>query len=105
MRKKRTDRTFAIYRLWVAGQSYIGLTVKNESTVLKSVHRRIGKHWSRCFRETEKSWNLYEVMRSLSCISEIEFEILATVRGKSEAHKLERSLIASEAPELNTDVR
>ena len=86
-------------------ESYIGITVKGESTILKSVHRRIGKHWSRANRETEKSWNLYEAMRELSCISEIEYEILATVRGKTEGHNIERELIRNEVPSLNTDIR
>ena len=100
-RKKRTDRTHIIYRLWVGVESYVGITAKTESTVLKSVHRRIGKHWSRANREN-KSWNLYDVMRGLSCISEIEYEIVATVRGKSSGHKLERELIKTETPTLNT---
>ena len=100
-RKKRTDRTHIIYRLWVGVESYVGITAKTESTVLKSVHRRIGKHWSRANREN-KSWNLYDVMRELSCISEIEYEIVATVRGKYAGHKFERELIKTESPTLNT---
>ena len=102
-RKKRTDRTHAIYRLWVDGMSYIGVTVKGESTVLKSVHRRIGKHWSRANRE-DKDWTLYNAMRRLECISEIEFEILATVRGKTAAHAVECDMIREYAPELNSDL-
>ena len=100
-RKKRTDRTHIIYRLWVGVESYVGITAKTESTVLKSVHRRIGKHWSRANREN-KCWNLYDVMRGLSCISEIEYEIVATVRGKSAGHKFERELIKTESTTLNT---
>ena len=103
-RKKRVDRTHAIYMLYINGRKYIGVTARTESTVIKSVRTRINKHWYRAQTET-KDWLLCEAMRGLQDRSEIEFEILATVRGKADAHREEVRLRRKFRPELNTDCR
>jgi hypothetical protein len=103
-RKKRTDRNHIIYELVVAGQRYIGVTAKTETTVLKSVRARAAKHFYRAKTET-KNWLLCEALRSLSCKEDIEIRVHEIVRGKAEAHKREVELRRQLRPELNTDVR
>lgn len=103
-RKKRSDRLHAIYMLHIDGLRYIGVTARTESTVLKSVRSRINKHWYRAQTES-KDWLLCEAMRKLEDRSHIEFEILATVRGKADAHHEEVRLRRKFRPELNTDIR
>ena len=102
-RKKRSDRRHVIYKLEVAGLSYIGLTVF-ERTEKKSVVRRFQKHVSRAKRETGKKWSLCTAIRKHGAEA-FTVTPVATVRGKAEAHKVERKLIRKMRPALNTDVR
>ena len=102
-RRRRTDRTHIIYKIQSGTDSYIGVTAKTESTVLKSVRTRMNKHLYRS-RTEDKSWALYEALRGRGpeCFC---YSIVAVVRGKTEAHQLERALIRELRPTLNTDVR
>ncbi len=102
-RKKRADRTHIIYRIESGTDFYIGVTAKTESTVLKSVKTRINKHIYRS-RSEDKSWALYECMRERGT-SGFTVNVLAVMRGKTEAHTFERDLIRTHRPNLNTDVR
>jgi len=102
-RKKRTDRTHIVYRIESDSDFYIGVTAKTESTVLKSVRVRMNKHLYRS-RTEAKSWRLYEALRERGTAA-FRYGIVAVVRGKREAHILERSLIRELRPTLNTDVR
>jgi len=90
-RKKRNDRTHAIYEIIVAGQSYIGLTDKTKSTIKKSVELRFAKHAERA-RNESKPWPLYSALRKhgIECV---DLFILETVRGKKNAHFRECELI------------
>ena len=102
-RKKRSDRTHVIYMIKSGDDFYIGVTAKTESTVKKSVMTRCRKHLYRS-RSEDKSWALYEAIRERG-IGAFTVGILAVLRGKTAAHKLERELIRTHAPNLNTDVR
>jgi len=102
-RRRRTDRTHIIYKIMSGTDFYIGVTAKTESTVQKSVRVRMNKHLYRS-RSENKSWALYEALRGRGpeCFC---YGIVAVVRGKTEAHQLERALIRELRPTLNTDVR
>lgn len=102
--KKRSDRNHIIYQIMGPEGSYIGVTAKTESTVLKSVRARIAKHWYRAKTET-KSWALCELLRSYASKEDIDVRVLEIVRGKREAHARERALIRAENPFYNTDKR
>ncbi len=98
-RKKRTDRTHILYELIVAGQSYIGITAKTQTTVLKSVRLRFAKHVERA-RNENKDWPLYKALKKYGEDS-VEVFILETVRGKAAAHVRECELIKTLKPKLN----
>ena len=102
-RKKRADRTHIIYKIVSGTDCYIGVTARTESTVLKSVRVRMNKHLYRS-RSEDKSWALYEALRERGpeCFC---YSIVAVVRGKSDAHQVERALIRELRPNLNTDIR
>ena len=102
-RKKRTDRTHIVYMLTSGADFYIGVTAKTASTVKKSVMTRCMKHLYRS-RSEDKSWALYECMRERG-VDTFNLMVVDVVRGKTEAHKLEREMIREHKPNLNTDVR
>jgi hypothetical protein len=102
-RRRRTDRTHIIYKIMSGTDFYIGVTAKTESTVLKSVRVRMNKHLYRS-RTEDKSWALYEALRNRGP-GAFAYGIVAVVRGKREAHSVERALIRELRPTLNTDVR
>ena len=103
-RKKRTDRTHIIYEIRTSEGSYIGVTAKTESTVLKSIRSRAAKHFYRA-KKDGKEWLLCEVLRSYTSKDEIDIRAVELIRGKKPAHTRERELIAIMNPELNTDKR
>lgn len=103
-RKKRTDRNHIIYEIRTAEGSYIGVTAKTESTVLKSLKARAAKHFYRAKKEA-KDWLLCEVLRSYTSKDQIDIRAVELIRGKAAAHTRERELIALMNPELNTDKR
>jgi hypothetical protein len=102
-RKKRTDRTHIIYMIESGADFYIGVTAKTMSTVKKSVLVRCNKHMYR-MRSEDKSWMLYETMRERGTES-FTVRVMAVVRGKTEAHTVERDMIRTMRPNLNTDMR
>ncbi len=104
MRAKRSDRNHIIYELVVQGDSYIGVTAKTETTVLKSVRARAAKHFYRAHSEM-KDWALCRALRLLTDKNDIEIRVHEIVRGKSAAHKREVEIRRTVRPTLNTDVR
>jgi len=102
-RKKRSDRTHIIYMIESGSDFYIGVTAKTASTVKLSVMTRCRKHLYRS-RSEDKSWMLYETMRERG-VGAFTVRVIAVVRGKSEAHSVERALIREMKPNLNTDTR
>ena len=102
-RKKRSDRRQVIYKLEVASEFYIGLTVF-ERTEKKSVVRRFQKHVSRAKVETGKKWALCKAIRKYGAEA-FKISVVKTVRGKAAAHTFERALIMKMKPTLNTDIR
>jgi hypothetical protein len=97
IRKKRNDRNYVLYRLFVDEQEYIGLTVSNGRAFLRSVKVRVQKHMSRANVEN-KDWTLCEALRSAEVV---EYEVLEVVRGRKPAYQRERELIAEYQPSLN----
>jgi hypothetical protein len=96
-RKKRNDRNYVLYRLFVNGQEYIGLTVSNGRAFLRSVKVRVQKHISRSMVEN-KDWTLCNALRSADVV---EYEVIEVIRGRKAAYSRERELIAEYQPELN----
>jgi hypothetical protein len=103
-RKPRVDRNHIIYEIVTPVGSYIGVTAKTESTVLKSLRSRAAKHYYRAKTES-KDWLLCQYLRSLADKSEIDIRMHEMIRGKAEAHTRERELIRLYNPTLNTDKR
>jgi chlorite dismutase len=102
--KKRNDRNHIIYTIVGPQGSYIGVTAKTETTVLKSVRSRIAKHYYRARTET-KSWALCELLRGYESKEQIDVRVVEIVRGKAAAHERERELIRELNPFYNTDKR
>lgn len=104
-RKKRSDRNHIIYSITIGEDKYIGVTAKTESTIPKSLWSRLSKHWYRRNDPEREHWAIYQAMRGLSDRREAIIRAEHIVRGKTEAHKLERELIRQMRPALNTDKR
>ena len=102
-RKSRSDRKHLIYSLSVNGQEYIGVTYVERSAVKKSLTRRWQKHVRRALTENKK-WKLCIAIRKFGADA-FDVSVLDVVRGKSAAHTIERELIKTRKPQLNTDVR
>ena len=99
-RKKRADRTHILYEIVVADRfSYIGLTVKGQSTINKSVRLRLKKHFERA-RNEDKKWPLYQCINKYGT-EKVSISIVEVVRGKLNAHKRECELIKVLKPKLN----
>lgn len=98
MRKKRNDRNYVLYCLYVDGAEYIGLTVSQGRAFLRSVKVRVQKHISRAAVEN-KDWTLCNALRDAESV---EYEVLEVIRGRKAAYQRERELIAEIQPTLNT---
>jgi len=89
-----------IYEILVAGKFlYVGLTVKSQSTVSKSLNLRLAKHFERARNET-KNWPICEAIRKYG-VDKCEISVVELVRGKKAAHARECELIKQLNPKLN----
>lgn len=102
-RKTRSDRNHVIYSVTIGKREYIGVTVVVGRSPSKSLHRRWQKHVQRAYAE-DKGWKLCAAIRKHGP-EKFTVEIVQVIRGKSEAHRIERELIKVRKPKLNTDVR
>jgi len=102
-RKRRTDRTHIVYALICepTGERYIGITVSIGRAYQKSVKSRWQKHVYHALVEGRD----HLLQRAIREHGEEAFshDLLYIVRGKSAAHEIERDLIATESPQLNTE--
>ena len=103
-RAKRTDRNHIIYEIVTPQGSYIGVTAKTETTVMKSLRARAAKHYYRAKTEA-KTWALCQYLQTLTSKDQIDIRMHEMVRGKTAAHARERELIRLYNPALNTDKR
>lgn len=101
-RKKRCDRNHLVYLLTSpSGKRYIGVTYARGRAYKASVKLR----WEAHLRNALE----YKLTTFLSaCVREegaenFERKILKVVRGKQNAHEMERHLIAELQPELNME--
>lgn len=101
-RKKRSDRNHIIYELSIGHLSYIGMTHVS-LTPTKALRRRWLKHVGRAMREN-KDWKLCKAIRKYGP-DKFSTRIVKIVRGKENAHKIERELIRKLSPSLNSDKR
>jgi len=102
-RKKRSDRNHLVYKLQVGKLVYIGVTHVDRGSPVKSLRRRWLKHVQRAMTE-ERQWKLCVAIRNHGAEA-FSVEIVRVVRGKSAAHQMERELIRTVKPKLNTDDR
>jgi hypothetical protein len=102
-RKTRSDRNHIVYKVQVKSLTYIGVTVVENRSPVKSLARRWRKHVQRAMAE-QHDWRLCNAIRKYGADA-FDVEIIEVVRGKANAHVLERELIRELKPKLNTDVR
>ena len=102
-RKRRCDANHIIYSISIGKKEYIGVTIVNDRSPSKSLKRRWQKHVQRALAE-DKAWKLSLAIRKYGPEA-FNVEVVQIVRGKSNAHNVERDLIRTRKPKLNTDVR
>ena len=102
-RKRRSDRNHIVYKITVKTKTYVGVTHVGKSTPNKGLARRWRKHVQRAFAENY-NWKLCEAIRKYGPDA-FTVEIIEVVRGKRNAHVVERALIRELNPSLNSDKR
>jgi len=100
-RKRRQDTKHAVYMLvnTNTNESYIGITVCG-SQVNKALKIRFQKHVRRAVTEN-KAWALCNSIREYGAEAFVVL-LVDIVRGRKPAHAIERELINTYNPELNT---
>ena len=99
---KRTARKDSNYIIYVAthnGMSYIGLTRKGQTTVVKAVKERWRKHISRA-RHEDRDWEIYRYIKAGNWDG-WSHEVICVIRGRAEAYAYEREIVKLIKPELN----
>ena len=92
----------AIYRLLntKTGDFYIGMTVCGGVSPKKAVEGRFQRHVTRALTQN-KDWTLCQAIRQHGAEA-FKVEVVATVRGKAEAHTQERLITKELGATLNT---
>lgn len=107
MKKRRTPRRDCSYVIYEArdqlGENYIGLTRK-QGTEAQTMRERWRRHLSRARNET-RLWTLYLYLKSGAIEHTWTHRVLAVVRGRAEAYALERELVKTLEPTLNSQYR
>jgi len=98
-RTARKDSNFVIYVATHNGNSYIGLTRKGSTTVVKAVKERWRKHVSRAKNE-QRDWVIYNYMRAGNWDGWTH-EVICVIRGRAEAYAYERAIVKAIGTELN----
>jgi hypothetical protein len=100
-RKRRQDTKHAVYMLvnTNTNETYIGITVCG-SQVNKALKVRFQKHVRRALTEN-KDWALCRSIREHGAEAFVVL-LVDVVRGRKPAHSVERDIINSHFPELNT---
>lgn len=103
-RKRRTDRNHCVYSIVcdITGEEYIGITVALGRAYLKSVKSRWQKHTYHALVEG-RTFPLQVAIREHGP-ENFTHELLAVVRGKTEAHDLEREIMTERKPALNVEM-
>ena len=83
--------------------AYVGVTHVQKGNVIKSLRRRWQKHVRRALTE-ERNWTLCVAIRKHGAEA-FTVEVVEVVRGKANAHNVERALIRELNPKLNSDKR
>lgn len=99
-RKPRQDRKHAVYMLanTNSGEYYIGITVCG-AKLKQALKVRFQKHVRRALTEN-KPWPLCQNIRTHGADA-FEMELIGVVRGRKQAHAMERGFIAEMCPPLN----
>ncbi len=98
--KRRSDRNHIIYELVSPeGERYIGMTV-----VTKSADKSLEMRWKRhvYYAEVKQGQGLLQ-QRIREHAKSFSRQVLMKVRGKQNAHDIERRLIKETHPELNIE--
>lgn len=110
-RKRRSDRAYLIYKITctVNGETYVGLVVRIDQAVKRTLARRLSQHTSRALGtakgwEEPRPWNLHVAIRKHGA-GAFWIELLETVRGKAQAHVRECELMVLHNCTLNTSMR
>ena len=100
-RKRRNDCKHAVYVItnMVTNEQYVGVTVV-ASEVKKNLRIRMQKHIRRALTEN-RDWDLCNSIREHGTKS-FTYGLLEIVRGRAAGYALERELILSHNPVLNT---
>jgi hypothetical protein len=103
IRKRRSDRNQVIYKLTctATGDTYIGITAADGRAYLRSVLKRWQKHIYHA-NEANRNGLLQLAIRNHGPEA-FDHEVIEVVRGRSEAHKREKSLIRDMRPTLNIE--
>lgn len=103
-RKRRNDRNHIVYKLTCkpTGESYVGITVATGRAFKKSLATRWKKHVYHALVE-KRPYRLQDAIRKHGPAAFMH-ETIDIVRGKAAAHAMERVLVKTQKPVLNTEM-